>query len=109
MCRTWSSRRHCSRRFDPFSATRHDSFARPEEVVTCELCRAFVSCCYANVRRIGAAVHCDATKIRYLNQISVSTREGWIDGDGAKEIELTERQLHELIDRLRDFAGVEGN
>jgi hypothetical protein len=50
------------------------------------------------------------TKIRYLNQISVSTREGWIDGDGAnQEIELTERQLHELIDRLRDFAGVEGD
>jgi hypothetical protein len=50
------------------------------------------------------------TKIRYLNQISVSVREGWIDEDGAKqEIELTEKQLHELITSLRDLAGVEGD
>jgi hypothetical protein len=48
------------------------------------------------------------TKIRYLNQVSVSVREGWIDEDGAnQEIDLTERQLHELIGRLRRFAGVE--
>ena len=48
------------------------------------------------------------TKIRYINQISVSMREGWIDQDGAdQEIELTERQLHECIDRLRESAGVE--
>jgi hypothetical protein len=48
------------------------------------------------------------TKIRYLNQISVSVREGWIDEDGAtQEIELTEKQLHDLIDRLRSFAGIE--
>jgi hypothetical protein len=50
------------------------------------------------------------TKIRYLNQISVSAHEGWIDEEGAnQEIELTERQLHDLIDRLRDHAGVEGD
>jgi hypothetical protein len=50
------------------------------------------------------------TKIRYLNQIAVSVREGWIDEDGAtQEIELTERQLHDLIDRLRELAGVEGD
>jgi hypothetical protein len=50
------------------------------------------------------------TKIRYLNQISVSMREGWIDQDGAnQEIELTEQQLHDLINRLRDHAGVEGD
>ena len=50
------------------------------------------------------------TKIRYLNQIAVSVREGWIDEDGAnQEIELTERQLHDLVNRLRDFAGVEGD
>jgi hypothetical protein len=48
------------------------------------------------------------TKIRYLNQIAVSIREGWIDEDGAsQEMELTEKQLHELIDRLRSFAGIE--
>jgi hypothetical protein len=48
------------------------------------------------------------TKIRYLNQITVSMKEGWIDEDGAgQEIELTEQQLHELIDRLRGLAGQE--
>jgi hypothetical protein len=48
------------------------------------------------------------TKVRYLNQLSVSMREGWIDQDGAsQEIELTEQQLHECIDRLRENAGVE--
>jgi hypothetical protein len=50
------------------------------------------------------------TKIRYLNQIAVSMREGWIDEEGAnQEIELTERQLHDLIGRLRDYAGIEGD
>jgi hypothetical protein len=48
------------------------------------------------------------TKIRYMNQISVSMREGWIDEDGAnQELALTEQQLHEAIDRLRYSAGVE--
>lgn len=48
------------------------------------------------------------TKIRYLNQITVSMREGWIDADGGnQEIELTEQQLHEAIDRLRGLAGIE--
>src|SRR5262245_56017533 len=46
------------------------------------------------------------TKIRYMNQIVVSMREGWIDEDGAsQELELTERQLHDCIDRLRGLAG----
>ena len=48
------------------------------------------------------------TKIRYLNQVAVSMREGWIDEDGAsQEMDLTERQLHEAIDKLRHLAGVE--
>ena len=48
------------------------------------------------------------TKIRYMNQIAVSMREGWIDEDGAsQEIDLTEQQLHDLIDKLRDLAGLE--
>lgn len=48
-------------------------------------------------------------KIRYLNQLAISMRAGLLDADGAAaEIELTERQLHELVDRLREFAGVEG-
>jgi len=48
------------------------------------------------------------TKIRYLNQIALSVREGLLDEDGAnQEIEVTERQLHESIKQLRHTAGVE--
>ena len=48
------------------------------------------------------------SKIRYLNQVSISMRAGLLDVSGAaSEIEITERQLHELVDRLRSFAGQE--
>ena len=48
------------------------------------------------------------TKIRYLNQVSVSMRAGLLDVEGAaQEIEQTEKQLHELIGVLRGVAGVE--
>lgn len=48
------------------------------------------------------------TKIRYMNQIAISMRDGLLDADGARqEIELTERQLHECVDRIRHSAGVE--
>jgi hypothetical protein len=47
-------------------------------------------------------------KIRYLNQVGISMRAGLLDIEGAaQELELTERQLHELVDRLRPTAGVE--
>ncbi|MBM4192813.1 MAG: hypothetical protein FJ202_00335 [Gemmatimonadetes bacterium] len=48
------------------------------------------------------------SKIRYLNQLAISMRAGLLDVDGAaQEIELTQRQLHTLIDRLATYAGVE--
>jgi hypothetical protein len=48
------------------------------------------------------------TKIRYLNQIAISVRDGLLDEDGAaQEIEMTEGQLHQCIDRLRKNAGTE--
>jgi hypothetical protein len=48
------------------------------------------------------------TKIRYINQIAIAMRDGLLDSDGAKqEIDLTEKQLHECIERLRQSAGVE--
>jgi hypothetical protein len=48
------------------------------------------------------------SKIRYLNQVAISMRAGLLDVDGAAgEIDLTEKQLHELVDRLRSYAGVE--
>ncbi len=47
-------------------------------------------------------------KIRYLNQVAISMRAGLLDVDGAaQEIELTEKQLHTLIDRLAAHAGIE--
>ncbi|HUF25803.1 MAG TPA: hypothetical protein VMM18_02380 [Gemmatimonadaceae bacterium] len=46
-------------------------------------------------------------RIRYLNQVAVSMRAGLLDMEGAaQELDLTERQLHDLIDRLREYAGV---
>ena len=48
------------------------------------------------------------TKIRYINQIAISMRDGLLDEDGAhQEMDLTEKQLHECIERLRNSAGVE--
>ena len=47
-------------------------------------------------------------KIRYLNQVAISMRAGLLDSDGAAaEIELTERQLHEIVEKLKVFAGIE--
>ena len=48
------------------------------------------------------------SKIRYLNQVSISMRAGLLDVAGAAtEIDETEKQLHELVDRLRNYAGQE--
>jgi hypothetical protein len=47
-------------------------------------------------------------KIRYMNQLSISMRAGLLDLDGAaQEIDIAEKQLHEIVDRLRGVAGVE--
>ncbi|HVE79132.1 MAG TPA: hypothetical protein VNA89_09740 [Gemmatimonadaceae bacterium] len=60
---------------------------------------------YKGLRRVTDDV---LSKIRYLNQVAISMRAGLLDVDGAaQEIDATERQLHELIDRLKEFAGVE--
>ena len=61
---------------------------------------------YVSLRRVTEEI---LTRIRYLNQVAVSMRAGLLDMDGAaQELELTERQLHDCISRLRDSAGVEG-
>lgn len=47
-------------------------------------------------------------KIRYLNQVSVAMRAGLLDEEGAaQEVEVTEKQLHDLVTRMRFAAGVE--
>jgi hypothetical protein len=48
-------------------------------------------------------------KIRYLNQVAVSMRTGLLDREAAaQEMELTERQMSELVLQARMLAGVEG-
>ena len=46
--------------------------------------------------------------IRHLNALATSMRAGLVELDeAATEIDVTEDRLHELIDRLRNVAGVE--
>ena len=60
---------------------------------------------FHNLRRVTEEI---LAKIRYLNKVGISMRAGLLDLEGAaQELELTERQLHELVDRLRPTAGVE--
>jgi hypothetical protein len=48
------------------------------------------------------------TKIRYINQVSISIRSGLLDKEAAaQELDITEKQLHDLVDRLHVAAGVE--
>ena len=45
--------------------------------------------------------------IRHLNKVATSMRAGLLEvADAAEEIDATEKKLHEMIDRLRLFAGV---
>jgi len=60
---------------------------------------------YHRLRRVTEDI---LAKVRYMNQVAISMRAGLLDADGAaQEIELTERQLHDLIGTLRHHAGVE--
>jgi hypothetical protein len=61
---------------------------------------------YLQLRRVADDI---ITKIRYMNQIALSVKTGLLDAEDAKqEMELTEKQLHECVTRLRDAAGQEG-
>lgn len=61
-------------------------------------------------RFVGLRKHTDEilANIRYLNQVAISMRAGLLDVDAAaEEINLTERQLHRLIDTISEHAGRE--
>jgi hypothetical protein len=61
---------------------------------------------YYALRRLTVEV---LDNIRHLNALATSMRAGLVDmSEAASEIDLTEDRLHELIDRLRNVAGVEG-
>lgn len=48
-------------------------------------------------------------KIKYMNRVSINMQNGLLDKEGAKqEIELIQKQLHEMIDRMPGHAGMEG-
>jgi hypothetical protein len=60
---------------------------------------------YFDLRRVTDEI---LTRIRYMNQISISMRAGLLDGEGAaQELDMTEKQIHELVDQLRAAAGIE--
>ena len=47
-------------------------------------------------------------KIKYMNRVSINMRKGLLDAEGARqEIELIQRQLHDMIDRMPGQAGIE--
>jgi hypothetical protein len=46
-------------------------------------------------------------RIRHLNKVATSMRAGLLEvAEAAEEIDATEKKLHDMIDQLRDFAGV---
>jgi len=61
---------------------------------------------YTSLRR---AIDEMLMKIKYMNRVSINMQNGLLDTEGAKqEIELIQRQLHEMIDRMPGHAGMEG-
>lgn len=61
---------------------------------------------YHSLRRLTTNM---LDQIRYMNRVAVSLRKGLLDVHSARqEMELTERQIHEIVSELRHVAGVEG-
>lgn len=47
-------------------------------------------------------------KVKYLNRVALSIKGGMLDEEGAKqEIEMTVRQMHDLVETMPALAGVE--
>ena len=60
---------------------------------------------YLELRRLTDEI---ITRIRYMNQLSISIGAGLLDAEGAtQELDLSEQQIHELVDQLRAAAGRE--
>ena len=96
----------------PFPArNREDVIAATKRLTESELVKRHKRA-LAEKRRYGALrKHTEEilAKIRYLNQVAISMRAGLLDVEGAaQEIDMTEKQLHALIDRVGDHAGIEG-
>jgi hypothetical protein len=90
--------------------TRDEVIALARRLTPTELARRHKRARAEKRRFIGLRKHTEEilAKIRYLNQVAISMRAGLLDVEGAaQEIDLTEKQLHVLIDHLSEHAGKE--
>ncbi len=90
--------------------TRDEVIALARRLTPSELARRHKRARAEKRRFLGLRKHTEEilAKIRYLNQVAISMRAGLLDVEGAaQEIDLTEKQLHLLIDDLSEHAGKE--
>jgi hypothetical protein len=90
--------------------TRDEVMALAKRLTPAELARRLKRARAEKRRFIGLRKHTEEilAKIRFLNQVAISMRAGLLDVEGAaQEIDLTEKQLHVLIDQLSEHAGKE--
>ncbi len=90
--------------------TRDEVIALAKRLTPNELARRHKRARAEKRRFLGLRKHTEEilAKIRYLNQVAISMRAGLLDVEGAaQEIDLTEKQLHVLIDHLSEHAGKE--
>ncbi len=90
--------------------TRDEVVAQAKKLSTADLAKRHKRARAEKRRFLGLRRHTEdiLAKIRYLNQVAISMRAGLLDVEGAaQEIDLTEKQLHVLIDQLGEHAGVE--
>ena len=90
--------------------SREEVLALAKRIPSDELIKRYRRALAEKRRFVGLRKHTDEilSNIRYLNQVAVSMRAGLLDVDAAaEEINLTEQQLHRLIDTLAEYAGRE--
>lgn len=90
--------------------SREEVIAFAKRLAPQELAKRYRRAVAEKRRFLGLRKHTDEilAKIRYLNQVAISMRAGLLDVEGAaQEIDLTEKQLHALIDALSEHAGKE--
>ncbi|MEX2182372.1 MAG: hypothetical protein WD771_10045 [Gemmatimonadaceae bacterium] len=90
--------------------SREEVIALAKRLTAPELIRRYKRAQAEKRRFLGLRKHTDdiLAKIRYLNQVAISMRAGLLDVEGAaQEIDLTEKQLHGLIDHISEHAGKE--
>ena len=90
--------------------TRDEVIALAKGLIPADLAKRHKRARAEKRRFLGLRRHTEdiLAKIRYLNQVAISMRAGLLDVEGAaQEIDLTEKQLHALIDQLGEHAGVE--